>query len=203
MALPAAPAWHPQSPVQARPPPWLRGCTCEPGGGCKGTATAAPSSALCSPKPNPPPVLFQLRPPGPAPSPEPRARLPSEERLCPQTQPRAGAEQVRRRCSRPLTGRARWPPPRRGGRGRGASLSPPPPPPPPIGPKPQTPEGFTRSSLQAHRPISPDSVWKDRETPPPPSGVWDPRSRGRRWRGTRRPAGSRGKESPIDPPSSG
>lgn len=42
-----------------------------------------------------------------------------------------------------------------------------PPSPPALSPIPR-PRRASRSSPQAHPPISPDSVWKDRETPPPP-----------------------------------
>lgn len=48
---------------------------------------------------------------------------------------------------------------------------------------------FARSS---NRPISPDSAWKDRETPPPPppARVWDLRSEVTAAAVTRRPSGS-------------
>lgn len=54
------------------------------------------------------------------------------------------------------------------------------------------PHSASRSPHRAHGPISPDSVWKDRETPrrPQSSRIWDPLSEATAVTITRRPAGS-------------
>lgn len=54
------------------------------------------------------------------------------------------------------------------------------------------PQSASRSRHQAHRPILPHSVWKDRETPrsPQQSRIWDLQSEATAATITKRPAGS-------------